>query len=108
MDVNRDCIYGTRPVAPYREGSVCFTRKPGGAVYAVYLAGEDEKKIPSVFWLQGVRPRPGTPVRMLGVEGNLRWEISGKGVAVYIPENVQINPPCKYAWVMEIREAESM
>jgi alpha-L-fucosidase len=36
MDVNKESIYETRAIAPYKEGKVCLTRKKeGGAVYAI-------------------------------------------------------------------------
>src|SRR5208283_3794243 len=36
MKVNGEAIYATRPIAPYKEGNVSFTRK-GGTVYAIYV-----------------------------------------------------------------------
>jgi alpha-L-fucosidase len=40
MKVNGDVIYKTRPVAPYKEGKICYTRSANGAVNAIYLADE--------------------------------------------------------------------
>ena len=37
MKVNSEAIYDTRPIAPYVEGQVRFTRAKDGTVYAIYL-----------------------------------------------------------------------
>ena len=42
MKVNGEAIYGTRPIAPYAEGKVRFTRAKDGTVYAIYLPAEGE------------------------------------------------------------------
>ena len=42
MKVNGEAIYGTRPIAPYKEAKTCFTALPDGTVHAIYLADEDE------------------------------------------------------------------
>ena len=40
MKVNGEAIYGTRPIAPYKDGQVVFTSK-GQTVYAIYLTKND-------------------------------------------------------------------
>ena len=47
MRINEEAIYNTRPLAPYREGKVCFTQLNDGTTYAIYLADENEKTIPA-------------------------------------------------------------
>ena len=39
MRVNSAAIYGTRSIAPYKEGRVCWTRKDH-TIYLIVLAGE--------------------------------------------------------------------
>jgi alpha-L-fucosidase len=42
LEANGDAIYGTRPVEPFQEGSVCYTSK-GNTIYVIYLVDKDEK-----------------------------------------------------------------
>jgi alpha-L-fucosidase len=105
MAVNSAAIYGTRAVAPYKSGQVCFTQKPAeGTVYAIYLAVENETAPPSVITAEGISPAAGANVSMLGVEGNLEWESREHGFSVTVPAEVQANPPCSDAWILRISE----
>ena len=45
MKVNGEAIYGTRPIAPYKDGNVSFTRK-GSTVYAIYVAKGESDGMP--------------------------------------------------------------
>ncbi len=103
MKVNGEAIYGTRPIAPYKEGKVCLTQKKnGGAVYAIYLADEQESSPPQQIRLANVQPAEGAAVVMLGVAGHLEWRKEGKGMCVEIPDRVREQPPCSHAWTVRI------
>ncbi len=101
MAVNAEAIYKTRPVAPYKEAKICFTRLPDGAVCAIYLADADESRPPESLMLTSHQPRPGSKVEMLGVKNTLRWEPVGKGVLIHIPPSAVRNPPCRHAWAFK-------
>ena len=102
MKVNGDAIYGTRPIAPYKEGKVCFTSLPDGTLYAIYLADEDETAPPATLQLYSHRPKPGTKVEMLGYSGAVPWEAAGKGMLIRVPDAAVKNPPCRHAWAFKI------
>jgi alpha-L-fucosidase len=102
MKVNGEAIYGTRPVAPYKEGKVCLTGKKDGTVYAVYLADPDEEDPPSKISLSTVQPAPGATVTMLGVPGELKWDNVGAGCVIDIPAAAQKERPCDFAWTIRI------
>ncbi len=104
MKVNSEAIYGTRPIAPYKEGKVCLTRKKNGTVYAIYLADADETRPPSKIWMSTYQPDPEAKMHLLGARENLHWQKVGKGFWVDIPESVRQNPPCRYAWTVKIEE----
>ncbi|MCD4734853.1 MAG: alpha-L-fucosidase [Bacteroidales bacterium] len=106
MEVNNEAIYGTRALAPYKEGKVCLTQKDG-VVYAIYLAEENETGMPSKIWLSSVTPAKDANLTLLGVDHNLNWKKVGNGFVVEITEQFQITPPCKYAWVIKIDKVES-
>jgi len=106
MKINGTAIYGTRPIAPYKEGKICYTRATDGSINAFYLAEETEVEVPAAVWLQAVSPRSGSTVRMLGVPAALTWEKNGKGSLLHIPPEVRRNPPCKHAWGFCIEEPQ--
>ncbi|MBI9016036.1 MAG: alpha-L-fucosidase [Phycisphaerae bacterium] len=105
MKVNSEAIYDSRPIEPYKDGKVCLTQnKKTKAVYAIYLAGEDETRPPAKIWLNTIQPTDdNTQVTMLGV-GELKWEKVGQGILVHIPDEVQKNPPCEHAWTIRIEK----
>ena len=105
MEVNNEAIYGTRALAPYKEGKVCLTQKDD-AIYAIYLAEENETGMPSKIWLSSICPTEKSAVTLLGVDYQLKWEKVGNGFVVEIPEQFQKIPPCKYAWVVKIDQRE--
>jgi len=99
MQVGGEAIYGTRPIAPYKSKNICFTQK-GNAVYAIYLAGEDEKIMPArITTAVPVKPKS---IELLGSDKPLRWAIEGERVRIDVPESVCKQPPCQHAWVFKI------
>jgi alpha-L-fucosidase len=102
MKVNSEAIYETCPVAPYKEAKICLTSKADKTLYAIYLADEDETSPPSKILLYSHAPEKDAKVRMLGVEGFLKWEKVGKGVLIHVPAAAVQNPPCRHAWTFKI------
>ena len=102
MKVNGEAIYGTRPIAPYKETKVCFTSKKDGTVYAIYLAGSDEEMPPTKIMLNSHCPVKNGNITMLGVKEAVKWEPAVKGVLIHVPESAQKKPPCEHAWVFKI------
>ncbi|MBE9511193.1 MAG: alpha-L-fucosidase [Bacteroidetes bacterium] len=105
MEVNKEAIYSTRPIWPYKEGKVCLTRnKNNGAVYLMYLTEDGEDEPPSKIRISAVSPVEKAVVTMLGSNEILEWEKVHNGVVVNIPESIRKNPPCDYAWTIKISE----
>jgi alpha-L-fucosidase len=94
MKINDEAIYGTRPVAPYRDGKLCFTRAKDGAIYAIYLLDEGEAA-PETIRLKDIQPAAGTTVRLLGSDIDLKWQRDGAGARVALPESVR-NPAANH------------
>jgi alpha-L-fucosidase len=101
MKVNSDAIYGTRAMPPYKEGKVCLTKKDN-TIYAIYLAEENEKGMPSKISLSSIVPKEGTKMTLLGTSEELKWQKVGNGFVLTIPEKYQKKPPCNYAWTIKI------
>ena len=101
MRVNSSAIYGTRPVAPYKAGKVCFTAAADGARYAIYLA-DDREQAPAQLRISGLPVGRDEGITLLGSKERLRWRMEGEAVTVDLPEMVRRNMPCDHAWVFRI------
>jgi alpha-L-fucosidase len=101
MKINGEAIYATRPLAPYREGKLCFTHAKDGAVYAIYLLDEGEG-IPVVIDLKNISPASGTTVHLLGSDVELKWQRDGAGMRIAVPETVRYQAANNYAVSLRI------
>jgi alpha-L-fucosidase len=99
MKVNGEAIYGTRPVAPYREGQMVFTQK-GKFIYGIYLAQSENEGLPTKIVFKSLQSKAGSKVGMLGVTKPLKWAANPAGETVIeIPFAVVSTPPGKHAFV---------
>jgi len=105
LKVNGQAIYGTRPIAPFKEGNVAFTRK-GKTVYAICMSQNENEALPESINLTTLQPKAGSKVHLLGVRKSLPWEMEDSGkVVVHIPVSVRQSPPCRDAMVLEFEPA---
>ncbi|NID11909.1 alpha-L-fucosidase [Fibrivirga algicola] len=98
MQVNGESIYGTKPLAPYRQEQWALTQN-GQATYASYLPKETESQLPATLTL------PVTPTKtvlILGSKQPLNWKKSGNGVVVNVPEKVRQQLANQPAWVFKV------
>jgi alpha-L-fucosidase len=102
MKINGEAIYRTRPIDPYKEGKICFTSLPEGTIYAIYLADDNERNLPSVIEISGFQPSRSSTIELLGVKGSLKWQQSGNGFRILVPASIRNKPPCRYAWAFKI------
>lgn len=100
MKVNSDAIYGTRTLAPYKEGKVCITKKGDNILYIYYMA-DDGEDVPAQIGMESFSLPDRAKVKMLGTETTLKWNKTDKGFKVTIPEKIRKTPPSKYVWVMK-------
>jgi alpha-L-fucosidase len=102
LQVNGEAIYGTRPIPPYKEGQVVFTRK-GTAAYAIYLTGTEQEGLPKQITFTALQVKPGSTVRMLGSSVALDWHKSADGqTVVALPPSLIQEPPCRHAFVLRM------
>jgi alpha-L-fucosidase len=101
MKINDEAIYATRPVAPYRDGKVCFTHAKNGATYAIYLLNEGEA-LPQTIELKNVSPGARASIRLLGSDIELKWQPDGAGVRIVLPEAVRNQSANSYAVSLRI------
>ena len=100
MKVNSEAIYGTRALAPYKDGKVCITRKGDRTVYVYYMADENEA-VPQIISMKGYSLPKNAVISMVGSGTRLKWKSSTDGFEITIPEKVRKSPPSKYVWVMK-------
>jgi alpha-L-fucosidase len=99
MKVNSEAIYGTRALAPYKEGKVCITRKGNNTLYLYYMA-DDGEFMPGQIGMSSFSLPANTKITMPGTGTSLKWEKSDKGFVITIPEKIRRSPPSKYVWVL--------
>ena len=105
LDVNGEAIYGTRPIAPYREGYICLTQK-GNYVYAICLAEEGQAGPTSQIRLSSITPKPGSEIRMLGSDTPLEWKEDNTGLVVEVPAEIAASCGSEDAWAVRIEVEE--
>ncbi len=101
MKVNSEAIYGTRALAPYKEGKVCISKKGENTHYVYYMADEGEA-FPSQIRMSTWSLQPGARVEMPGTGTTLKWQKNGNGFVIYIPEKIRKSPPSKHVWVFKV------
>ncbi|HEX2982337.1 MAG TPA: alpha-L-fucosidase [Ignavibacteriales bacterium] len=102
MKINGEAIYNSRPVLPYKEGKICFTRLNDGTVYAIYLADENETKLPDKISFSNFSFPDKAEVELLGTGKKLKWHKKGNICEVEVGLSIGNEPPCRYAWTLKI------
>jgi alpha-L-fucosidase len=100
MKINSDAIYGTRALAPYKEGKVCISKKGDNTVYIYYMA-DDGEKMPSKIEMSSFSLPAKAKIKMLGTDTFLKQEKREKGFSISIPDKIRKAPPADYVWVIK-------
>ena len=101
MKVNSDAIYGTRAMAPYKDGKVCINRKGDNTWYLFYMADEGEA-MPESITMNGLIIPSGAKVTMLGTGARCRWRNGDNSFTVFPSGQAKKSTPADYVWVMKI------
>jgi alpha-L-fucosidase len=101
MKINGDAVYGSRPIAPYVEEKLRFTRLKDESVNVIYLLDENEA-VPGRFELHGLSPVPGARMRILGNGGTVTWKRDGEHSVIEIPEAARGSLTGSYAFTIQI------
>ncbi len=105
LQTNGEAIYGTRPMAPYCDGKLRFTRGKDGSAYGIYLLDENES-LPAEIQIEGLVPGRGSGIRILGKYGNpLQWDSDGKSLKIRVPESQRRTTSAQYAVVLKVWNA---
>jgi len=101
LRVNGEAIYNTRPIAPYADGKLRFTKGKDRDAYVIYLLDENEK-LPAEIKVSGFTPAKGAKITILGKNGTLRWKTEGKSFTISIPASALGPVPSTYAVAFRI------
>jgi len=93
LDVNGEAIYGTRPIAPYKEGDVVFTTK-GKSVFAILVQRNEGDALPAKITLKTLKP--GGEVTVLGSGDKVKSSNVADGVQIALPLAVREMPQARY------------
>ena len=86
--------------------NICFTQNKDKRVNAIYLAGKEEKNLPPVVKIKGIKPAKNATIHLLGEKKALKWKTINGETVITIPASLQKMPPCKYAWTFTISQTE--
>jgi alpha-L-fucosidase len=103
MKVNSEAIYGTRAMAPYKDGKVCINSKGDDAWYLFYMADEGEM-MPASVTMNGLTLPVGAKVTMLGTNTRCSWKNGENSFTVFTTPRLRKDPPSDYVWVMKIEK----
>jgi len=103
MKVNGEAIYGTRAMAPYKDGKVCINSKGDKVMYLFYMAGEGEK-MPATVTMSGLTLPAGARVSVLGSGAACRWNNGSDSFTVTVPQQERREPSSDHVWVMKIEK----
>lgn len=101
MKVNSEAIYGTRALAPHREGKVYLSKKGQNTYYIYYMAEEGETMPESISMKTFILPEK-AKLQMPGTTTQLKWQKYGDGFLISIPDKIRKNPPSEYVWVIKV------
>ena len=101
MKVNSEAIYGTRAMAPFKDGKVCINRKGDKTWYLFYMADEGEA-MPAQITMTGLTLPAKAKITMPGSQQSFPWKNGQNAFTVNVPSAVRKDPPSDYVWVMKI------
>ncbi len=88
MDINKEAIYETMPIAPYKTDNVCFTQSKNGSVYALYLTDE-AGGIPQTVMVKSP-PKMPKKITLLGLKASLKWKKVDAGLQISLPQGASV------------------
>ncbi len=102
LKINGEAIYNTRPVSPYVDGKLRFTKGKDGAAYIIYLLAENEQ-LPLEILVKDFVPEKGAKITMPGKKGSsFKWKADGTGFKLSVSESQAKSLPSKYAVVFKV------
>ncbi len=104
MEVNAEAIYGSQPLAPFKEDQTCMSQNDDGNVFFIYLNDNEANVMPEEISISSHQPVASASVKILGSDTELEWYPEKVGFRVLIPEDLRNKPPAKHAWTLKVSE----
>ena len=101
MKVNGEAIYGTRAMAPYKDGKVCINSKGENTWYVFYMADEGEK-LPGKITMRGINLPRNSRVSVVGSKTTCRWSNEGDSFSIQLPVSLKSPAPSGDVYVMKV------
>lgn len=98
LKTNGEAVYSTRPLDPYEQGNMVFTRKRDGTVFAIVLAQNDDESLPATLKIPVDRIGKRTKASLLGY-GDVKIGPDG---AIEIPREIQTKSKGGLAWAFRL------
>jgi len=90
IKINGECIYGSKPIAPYSTKNIFYTQsKKGTESYAVWLAETEDVHLPEQIFIALDGAKKIQKVSMLGTKMNIKWKAKDDGILLTIPAALQ-------------------
>jgi alpha-L-fucosidase len=105
LKVNGEAIYSTRPYLRYHEGTdLRFTRTKDQKLLYIISLKWPGKSLTSKL----AKPKPGSTIRMIGYDADLKWHQAGDSLVIDIPDELQEESkrPCKQAYVFKLQSED--
>ena len=83
MDINKEAIYFTKAIAPYKTASTCFTLGKDGSIYALYLLDENEV-VPKMLRIKSP-PKVPQKITLLGSKASIKFKKVGDTLEIALP-----------------------
>jgi len=106
MKVNGDAIYGTRVIAPYRNGKFAYTQK-GAFEYAIYLPDANETELPALLTIPAATIKKGGSLNLLGYHKPLQWTAAEGNITATIPADAVRAMKGAAAWAFRIEKEKA-
>ncbi|MEX0315117.1 MAG: alpha-L-fucosidase [Allomuricauda sp.] len=103
MKINKEAIYGTRSMAPYKFDNICITSKPDGTIYLVYLVEEGQNTLPSEITLKEYNGPRNVKAKLLGHSGRLRCSVSQDGLTIKLPDDLKSKLLATNAFTIQLK-----
>lgn len=103
LDINKEAIYGTRPMAPFKFDNIGVTKKSDGSVYLLYMVQDGQISLPSEIVFPGYAPKKNVKAQLLGSKTALKWKNQGNDMVISLPEDIKTKLLGTEAFVIKIK-----
>jgi len=88
MKLNGEAIYNTRPIAPYKEGNICYTQsKDGKTIYLHYLLNPNET-LPAEISFKGIKINDKSTITFVSGGKKLSWKKENGVTKIALPKGL--------------------